>query len=237
MFKSPASRFIGVAAGVLLIGVMLWSGVWLVTDTPLPGRLSAISPESIKELMLSWEEWGVVVSLLLMVLHSFVPFPAEFLAIANGMCYGPFWGTVITWSGAMLGASLAFALSRRFGRPFVERMLTRRLCNRVDDWTARYGADGIFLSRFVPIIAFNLINYAAGLTRISWWTFLWTTALGILPMTTLMVVLGAGMQDLSIYGWLAIAAAGLAAWLAVRRLALRPGAFAARPVDQENQRP
>ena len=43
-------------------------------------------------------------SCLLMVLHSFVPFPAEFVAMANGMLYGPIWGTVITWSGAMLGA-------------------------------------------------------------------------------------------------------------------------------------
>ena len=42
-----------------------------------------------------------------MVLHSFIPFPAEFLAIANGMVFGPVLGTVITWSGAMAGALLA----------------------------------------------------------------------------------------------------------------------------------
>jgi len=29
--------------------------------------------------------WGVIASILLMVAHSFIPFPAEFVAIANGM--------------------------------------------------------------------------------------------------------------------------------------------------------
>ena len=54
-----------------------------------------------------------------MVLHSFVPFPAEVVAMANGMLYGPLWGTLITWVGAMLGAYLAFGLARWLGRPFV----------------------------------------------------------------------------------------------------------------------
>jgi uncharacterized membrane protein YdjX (TVP38/TMEM64 family) len=31
-----------------------------------------------------------------MILHSFVPFPAELIAIANGMLFGPVWGTLVT---------------------------------------------------------------------------------------------------------------------------------------------
>lgn len=44
--------------------------------------------------------------------YTFLPFPAEFVAIANGMVHGAFWGTVITWAGAMLGAFLSFGLTR-----------------------------------------------------------------------------------------------------------------------------
>ena len=40
-----------------------------------------------------------------------------------------------------------------------------------------YAAIGLF-SRFLPVISFNLINYAAGLTAISWWTFSWATGIG-----------------------------------------------------------
>jgi uncharacterized membrane protein YdjX (TVP38/TMEM64 family) len=67
------------------------------------------------------------------------------------------------------------------------------------------------------VIAFNLINYAAGLTKVSWWTFLWTTGVGILPLTALMVYMGSHMRSLSWEWLLATSAAcilvmGLAHW-------------------------
>ncbi len=171
----------------------------------------------IEDTIAAWGPWGVVVSMGIMVLHSFVPFPAEFLAIANGMLFGPVLGTVITWSGAMLGALLAFGLSRLLGRPFVETMLARRHVAWLDSWSGEGAANWIFLARFVPVIAFNLVNYAAGLTRISWWTFIWTTALGIMPMTALMVTMGASIHRLDWRWWLVLMAGGFSAWLFLRR--------------------
>src|SRR3546814_12601796 len=106
------------------------------------------------------------------------------------MLYGPVWGTIITWIGAMLGAFLAFGLSRAFGRPFVETVVARRHWQRIDDWTGEHAAQMVFLDRFLPVISFNLVNYAAGLTRISVWTFGWPTGLGILPLTTLKGAMG-----------------------------------------------
>ena len=71
----------------------------------------------------------------------------------------------------------------------------------LDKWTEDQGAVTLLISRFIPVIAFNLINYAAGLTKISWWTFTWTTAVGLLPLTALMVYMGSHMRDLS-WSWL-----------------------------------
>ncbi len=78
-----------------------------------------LSVADVERTIESWGAWGVAGSILLMVLHSLVPFPAEIVAMANGMLYGPLWGTLITWTGAMLGAHLAFRLARWLGRPFV----------------------------------------------------------------------------------------------------------------------
>jgi uncharacterized membrane protein YdjX (TVP38/TMEM64 family) len=156
--------------------------------------------------------WGVAVSMGLMVIHSFIPFPAEFIAIANGMIYGVLWGTVITWTGAMMGAFLAFGLARKLGSGFVHRMLREKNALVVEEWSKRHGGGAVFVMRFVPVISFNLINYAAGLTKISWWTFTWATGLGILPITTLAVVMGAKMADMPWYGWLALVGAGLFIW-------------------------
>jgi len=137
--------------------------------------------------------------------------------MANGLFYGPLWGSAITWIGAMLGAFIAFGLTRMLGRPFVALMIVERDWRRLDDWAARHGPRLVLVARLIPIIAFNLINYAAGLTRLSWWTFAWTTGLGILPVTILMAVLGSRMEALSWPIWMALAAGAILLWLVLRR--------------------
>ena len=176
------------------------------------------SIEEFEHLIESWGPWGVLAAIGLMIVHSFVPFPAEFVAIANGMIYGTFWGTVITWVGAMLGAFLSFGLTRVFGRPFVSKMLSTHRLETVDDWVADHGGKTLLLSRFIPVISFNLINYAAGLTRLSWWTFAWATGLGILPLTTIMVIMGDQMETLPWYAWILLGAVGVALWLIAHHL-------------------
>ncbi|MGI9352788.1 MAG: TVP38/TMEM64 family protein [Rhizobiaceae bacterium] len=148
---------------------------------------------------LGW--WGPVGIMALMVVHCFVPFPAEFVALAAGSAFGTFYGTVYTWIGAMIGAMLSFGLTRIFGQPFITWALPERQKHLLDRWTEDQGAITLLISRFIPVIAFNLINYAAGLTKIDWKTFFWTTGVGILPLTTLMVYMGAQMRHLS-WEWL-----------------------------------
>ena len=184
-----------------------------------------LTVQSLEDTILSWGMWGVAASIGLMVAHSFVPFPAEFLAIANGMLYGPVWGTVITWTGAMLGAFVAFGLARWLGRPFVEAVVARRDWHVIDEWTAHRGAYVVLVSRFIPVIAFNLINYAAGLTKISWWTFTWTTGVGILPLTTLMVVMGDNIHSLAWESWVLLLAGAVVLWLVLRRKLATPAAW------------
>lgn len=77
--------------------------------------------------------------ILLTIFHSFVPVPAEILAVANGMIFGPIWGTVITWVGAMLGAYLAFGLSRALGQPLAQAMVPERHRRTLDEWTLGKG--------------------------------------------------------------------------------------------------
>ncbi len=150
-------------------------------------------PDKIREMGV-WGQLGIIG---LMIIHCFVPFPAEFVALAAGSVYGTLHGTILTWVGAMIGAMLSFGLTRKFGEPFVSWALPQKKRKMLDEWTKDQGAFTLLISRFIPLIAFNLINYAAGLTKISWWTFFWTTGLGILPLTTAMVYMGGQMRELS----------------------------------------
>jgi uncharacterized membrane protein YdjX (TVP38/TMEM64 family) len=211
--SAETPRRVRLALGALAILLLATLTVWgfVLADRFLPGF--ELSVADVERTIRSWGAWGVAGSILLMVLHSFVPFPAEIVAMANGMLYGPVWGTLITWTGAMLGAYLAFGLARWLGRPFVLAMVARRHHETLDAWVARQGGGMLFLSRFVPVISFNLINYAAGLTAISWWTFTWATGLGILPLTFLMVLLGNGLWSGETTAWLWLVLAALGGWL------------------------
>ncbi len=212
----PNDRRITTAIGVGLLAVLGLLVILFLVALSL-GWNPGFTVQDFEDTIISWGPWGVAASMGLMVLHSFVPFPAEFIAIANGMIYGPVWGIAITWSGAMLGAFAAFGLARWLGRPFVAHMVARRDWQVLDDWAAEDGWQVVLVSRFVPVIAFNLINYAAGLTRMSWWTFAWTTGIGILPVTALMVIMGDNIDTLAWQWWLVLLAAALVLWFAVRR--------------------
>lgn len=157
--------------------------------------------------------WGPAAAIGLMILHSLVPFPAELLSLANGAVFGVLPGIAITWTGAMLGAFLAFGLARTFGRPLVLKLLNAKQERQLESWVERLGTDALLLGRFIPLISFNLMNYAAGLAPVSWWTFAWTTGLGILPLTVLMTVMGDRFALDSWRFWLLALAAALVVWL------------------------
>jgi uncharacterized membrane protein YdjX (TVP38/TMEM64 family) len=177
--------------------------------------LAALDEAAVERFVRAWGAWSALASVALMVLHSFVPLPAEIIPIANGMLFGPLIGIALTWAGAMLGAALSFALARWLGRGFVRLVLSEARFQRLAHIVPRPGT--LLYVRLVPLISFNLVNYAAGLMDVPWWTFLWTTALGILPLTVAMVLLGAAMLRAPLWLSAAIAAALLLLWLAVAR--------------------
>lgn len=209
--RRPVNIRIAAVLVLLLVGGLL---AWWFLLPRLELNLDN-TVEGTVTLIRSWGAWGVVGSIGLMVAHSFLPFPAEILSCANGMIYGPVWGSVITWVGAMFGASLTFGLVRLFGRPFVQRLLSPRRQQQLAVWSQERGGISLLIGRLVPVIAFNLINYAAALTEISWWTFLWATGLGILPLTILLNVLGDRMLTVPLWAWLSLGAFAVLSWIIV----------------------
>jgi uncharacterized membrane protein YdjX (TVP38/TMEM64 family) len=195
----------------------------VLTIDGLDWRLLSLSTQDVESFANAWGAWSAAGSILLMVLHSFVPLPAEVIAIANGMLFGPFWGIAVTWIGAMLGAALAFAFARGVGRPVARRLVSERRWRALESWNARPST--LLVVRLIPVISFNLVNYAAGMAGIGWWPFLWTTGIGILPITAASVIFGDVMLSMSWPVWLLIALGLLVLWggwrAAAPRLALR----------------
>jgi uncharacterized membrane protein YdjX (TVP38/TMEM64 family) len=204
------------AAALVLLLIVAAVGGWLWLRARGIG-LASMSTADVETMVQSWAPWTWVGSIILMVLHSFVPLPAEIIALANGMLFGPWWGVVVTWVGAMLGAVLAYGLARALGRPAVRALIPARHWARLEAIPVRAGP--LLAIRLMPVISFNLVNYAAGLLGVPWWRFLWTTALGILPIVITMVVLGRELMAAPwwIWGGFALACLVLLAALRLKR--------------------
>jgi len=82
--------------------------------------------------------------------------------------------------GATLGAVLAFLIIRYFLGVQIQKAYAKKLIH-FNENIERYGANYLLLARFIAIIPFFLVNILAGLTNISFKTFVWTTSLGIIP--------------------------------------------------------
>ncbi len=204
-----------VAGGLLsALGLALWRALAAEGID-----VATLTQADVERLFAAWGPWSAAASVALMVLHSFLPLPAEIISIANGMMFGPWLGMALTWLGAMLGAVLSFALARWLGRPFVRLVLSPAQRRQLD--AIPLGPGALLVLRLVPLISFNLVNYAAGLLGVRWWTFLWTTALGILPLTAAMVLLGNHMFAAPVWAWPLAALLVLALWLLWRRRAAR----------------
>ncbi|CAH2713416.1 hypothetical protein BACCIP111895_00551 [Neobacillus rhizosphaerae] len=147
--------------------------------------------EGFRDYLLSFGSLAAVVSGLLMVFQAIIaPLPAFVITFANGLLFGWGWGAVLSWSSAMAGALLCFYLAKILGRPVVEKIVTKKALNWWDSFFARYGKHAVFIARLVPIVSFDLVSYAAGVTSISFWQFFWATGLGQLPATILYSYLG-----------------------------------------------
>lgn len=181
-----------------------------------------VSKPDVEDFIRSWGIASAAAAIILMIVHAFIPFPAELVAVANGMLFGVVWGTVLTWIGAMVGAALSFGLARRYGRPFAEAVVAPTHWAAMQSWLAARGVPALLAARLLPVVSFNLINMAAGFGGIGWWTFTWTTGIGVLPMTLGMVLVGAGILQASMWSimgvlGMVVIVAGAVAWRWRRR--------------------
>jgi uncharacterized membrane protein YdjX (TVP38/TMEM64 family) len=91
--------------------------------------------------------------------------PGLLFTLAGGALFGPLLGTVYNLSGATIGATLAFLTARYLASDWVTHKAGKRLGPLVDG-VAEEGWRFVAFVRLVPLIPFNLLNYALGLTQI-----------------------------------------------------------------------
>lgn len=155
------------------------------------GVLASGDAEILRDYILSYGAWAPVVSAGLMVLQALLAFlPSFILAFANGLAFGVFWGGMLSLTSAALAAAISFGIAHALGRAPIEVLVGKRSLGTADKWFARYGVYAVFVARLIPIISFDAISYAAGLTRMGFFRFLLATVVGMAPATFVYSYLG-----------------------------------------------
>jgi uncharacterized membrane protein YdjX (TVP38/TMEM64 family) len=158
----------------------------------------------VQHYLLTFGIWAPFISALLMILAVLIaPLPAFILTFANGLMFGVFWGGVLSWSSALIGAILCFYFARSLGRPVIETFVNDKILKWAEDFFSRYGLQAVITARLIPILSFGIVSYAAGLTPIKFSVYVLGTAIGQIPATILYAYLGEhANESISYLFWL-----------------------------------
>src|SRR5260370_34495925 len=108
--------------------------------------------------------------------------PGIVLSFAGAVLFGAYEGTLYTWIGATVGATLAYLMARVLGRDFVEQLFGGRFA-AFDQRIREHGFTGLLIIRLLPVFPFNAVNFGCGLTGIRLRDYVLATAIGIVPGT------------------------------------------------------
>ncbi|PSO48355.1 MAG: hypothetical protein BRC33_09970 [Cyanobacteria bacterium SW_9_44_58] len=126
--------------------------------------------------------------------------PASILTLGAGVVFGLIQGSLYVYIAASIGASLAFLVGRYVARGWVEKQIEgNQRFKAIDQAVAEEGMKIVLLTRLSPIFPFNLLNYAYGLTKVTFRDYVIGT-LGILPGTIMFVYVGSLAKNLATLG-------------------------------------
>tara|TARA_B100000029_G_scaffold389840_1_gene386372 strand:- start:72710 stop:73447 length:738 start_codon:yes stop_codon:yes gene_type:complete len=194
--KGKSRRKSVVKLAILII--IAFSGFMVYTITPLsnytqPAKLEVVFG-SIKD---TW--WAPLVFIFSYAFFTVVGVPMVVLTIFAGFTFGTAKGTLYVLIGANLGANLAFNLARFLGRDFIARYIKGPI-GKIDRQLRDQGFLRVLQLRLLPVIPFNLLNLAAGLSGIRKIHYVFGTMIGVIPASFIYVYTASSFMQVYIAG-------------------------------------
>jgi len=190
----------------------------------------ALDPASLDAWVRGAGAWAPIAYMAMYALATVLSLPGAVLTLAGGALFGPLWGTFYSLTGATIGATGAFVIARYLGSDWVARRAGGR-AHQLIEGVEKEGWRFVAFVRLVPLLPFNLLNYALGLTRIRLAHYALASFVFMLPGALAYTYLGyagreavAGAEGMLTKGLAALALLGALAFLPrfVRRLRAPP---------------
>jgi uncharacterized membrane protein YdjX (TVP38/TMEM64 family) len=187
--KKVVKNIAGIFAGALFV-----LGAWWIIKCQCI-NLSAVTPAAVRDYIRGFGSWAAVVYVLAYALNtvSIVP-PIAVLSLSAGLAFGKSWGAVFLMTGALLGTSLTFFISRLFARAFIERFLRGKL-KGLDELLEKKGFVTILFFRLIPLVPYEVLNYAGGFSKIKFRDYFFATFLGIIPGVVISAFFGGALGE------------------------------------------
>jgi uncharacterized membrane protein YdjX (TVP38/TMEM64 family) len=176
MPPGPLRKTALVKAAVLVAFVV--AAILVVRFTPLKEFLGV---EKLGSLLAAAGWWAPLAFILIYGAGICLFVPGTLLTTLGAAIFGPYWGFLYVWVGAMLGAAGAFLIGRYLGREFAAALIGDKL-KKYDDAIERNGFATVLYLRLV-YFPFTPLNFGMGLTKVRFRDYLWGTGLGILVGT------------------------------------------------------
>jgi uncharacterized membrane protein YdjX (TVP38/TMEM64 family) len=160
---------------VILVAIAVW--VPLPTAVQLRDWATSVGP------------WFPLAFLAAHIVITVFPFPRTAFTLSAGLLFGPLLGVSLAVLASTISALIALFLVRASGWQ-LSRLVKHP---RVDVLDARLRARGwpaILSMRMIPVVPFSVLNYAAGASAVRVVPYTLASAVGLLPGTAAVVILG-----------------------------------------------
>ncbi len=117
---------------------------------------------------------------------------AVFITVLGGFLFRQPFSTFYVVIGATLGASVVFLVSKTAIGNFLKKKAGPFL-KKMEKGFKKNTVSYLFFLRLVPLFPFWLVNIAPAFLGVRFWTFFWTTFLGIIPGSFVYTQAGAGL--------------------------------------------
>lgn len=178
---------------------------WIILIAALIAAANYFNVQGLLESTLNWiaglGPWGPVTFIILYILATILFIPGSLLTLGGGALFGVLWGSIYVSIGATIGAGGAFLVGRYLARGWVEKRIEgNNKFKAINEAVAREGWKIVGLARLSPVFPFNLLNYAFGVTQVSFKDYFLPTWIGITPGTVLYVYIGSLAGSLASLG-------------------------------------
>lgn len=185
----------------LVVVIFLVGGLILIWNSPV--GLLLRDQEQLASMLQKWGRWAPLITISLHILQVLTaPIPGTAIDAVNGLLFGPWLGTLYSMIGLIVGSTIVMLLTRKYGRPLMERFVEPSSIERIDRLVERRGSLVIFLVFLLPFLPDDALCFLAGLTPIPILELILLAMVGRLPGVFVANLISSHVQTFELWQWI-----------------------------------